>query len=317
MAKKAAKPAGRKLGRGLGSLIGTPVSVESGEVVDQKPPSSGVIQQLSSESSDQTGLVWLAVDSIVANTRQPRQYFNEESLGQLAASIKKTGLMQPIVVRPTGSSFELIAGERRWRAVQMNGDATIPAIVQEVDDKASAEWALIENLQREDLGPLERADGIYSLIEEFSLTQAQAGNQLSMDRATIANLLRLRDLDAPTREAIEKGLITQGHGRALLGCTDLSKRAVLLGKCVREGWSVRETERQVKRGHSSSPTPSIPRSSHVQDLEERLEKHLGTKVKISLGRKKGTGRMSVDFYSLDQFDGLLEKLGIRTGVRVR
>jgi ParB family chromosome partitioning protein len=195
----------------------------------------------------------------------------------------------------------------------MNGDTTIPAIVQDVDDKASAEWALIENLQREDLGPLERADGISRLMREFSLTQAQAGMQLSMDRATIANLLRLLDLDTPTREAIEKGLITQGHARALLGCTDVGKRSLLLGKCVREGWSVRETERQVKRGHSDPTTSSVPRSSHVQDLENRLEKHLGTKVKISLGRKKGTGRMSVDFYSLDQFDGLLEKLGFEQG----
>ena len=310
MAKKAAKPAGRRLGRGLGSLIGTPVSVETKDVAEKAPAAE--VQGSKTESSEPAsdpGMVWLRVESIVPNSRQPRQYFNDESLGELASSIKKTGLMQPIVVRPTGSSFELIAGERRWRAVQLNGDATIPAIVKDVNDKESAEWALIENLQREDLGPLERAEGISRLMNEFSLTQAQAGSQLSMDRATIANLIRLLDLDPPTREAIEKGLITQGHARALLGCTDLDKRSLLLGKCVREGWSVRETERQVKRGYSAPAKPSAPRSSHVQDLEERLEKHLGTKVKINLGRKKGTGRMSLDFYSLDQFDGLLEKLG--------
>ena len=310
MAKKAAKPAGRRLGRGLGSLIGTPVAVDSKEVTGESPAiaAQGSKKETANTPSD-AGLIWLNIGDITPNSRQPRQYFNDESLGQLASSIKKTGLMQPIVVRPMGSSYELIAGERRWRAVQLNGDSTIPAIVQDVDDKASAEWALIENLQREDLGPLERAEGISRLMSEFSLTQAQAGSQLSMDRATIANLLRLLDLDASTREAIEKGLITQGHARALLGCTDLDKRSLLLGKCVREGWSVRETERQVKRGHSAQVASSAPRSSHVEDLEERLEKHLGTKVKISLGRKKGTGRMSLDFYSLDQFDGLLEKLG--------
>ena len=310
MAKKEVKPAGRRLGRGLGSLIGKPVSVDTKDVT-RKAPSLKEKKSAAEASEPVTdaGLVWLKVDSIVPNARQPRQHFNDKSLGELATSIKTSGLMQPIVVRPAGSSFELIAGERRWRAVQLNGDAVIPAIVHDIDDKASAEWALIENLQREDLGPLERAEGISRLIREFSLTQAEAGVQLSMDRATIANLLRLLELDAPTREAIEKGLITQGHARALLGCTDLDARSALLGKCVREGWSVRETERQVKRGQASTSTAPVPRSSHVQDLEERLEKHLGTKVKITLGRKKGTGRMSVDFYSLDQFDGLLEKLG--------
>lgn len=220
--------------------------------------------------------------------------------------------MQPIVVRPTADGYELIAGERRLRACKQLGFDSIPAVIRDADDRDAASWALVENIQREDLSPLERADGIFRLMDEFSLTQAEAGERVALDRATIANLLRLRELDSSTREALAEGVLTQGHARALLGCKDVDLRIQLLVRCVRDGWSVRETERRVKRAASGSSTGGgiqAPRSANVEDLEERLGAHLGTKVKISLGRKKGTGRMTIQFFSLDQFDGLLAKVG--------
>lgn len=325
MAKQTKKSAGRRLGRGLGSLIGSPVAIDSpkeepvadaseqvqpaapGSPPSVAPASSTLVA--SSGSAQNDGIQHLSLGSIVANTHQPRQNFQDEPLAQLAESIRTTGLMQPIVVRPRKGGFELVAGERRWRAFQLLERATIPAIVREVDDKSAAEWALVENLQREDLSPLERADGIARLMEDFGLTQSDAGKQLSMDRATISNLLRLREADEDTRSALAEGLIMQGHARALLGCADLARRKKLLGQCVREGWSVREVERRVQQGPTSSPGKTEARSSHVADLEEKLGAHLGTKVRINLGRKKGTGKISLDFYSLEQFDGLLDKLG--------
>ena len=186
-----------------------------------------------------------------------------------------------------------------------------------VDDQTAAEWALIENLQREDLDPIERADGIAQLMESFGLSQAAVAEQIGLDRTTVTNLLRLRDADPALREALGEGLLSQGHAKALLGVPDLSRRSSLLERCVREGWSVRETERRVQELGSASTTADTPpggterplKSAHIADLEKRLEHHLGTKVAISLGRKKGKGRLTLEFYSIKQFDGLLEKIG--------
>lgn len=317
-AKDAKKKTGRKLGRGLGGLIRTPVAIDAPSepaVVDA--PATPMEQPATVPSpspeapTGDSDLQHIPLSSITTNPRQPRQRFEDVALIQLADSIRNSGLMQPIVVRPSGSGFELVAGERRMRAFQQLKREAIPAIVRGLDDREAAEWALVENLQREDLDPLERADGIAKLMTEFQLTQSEAGKQLGLDRATIANLLRLRDADEDTRKALEEGLITQGHARALLGCTDLARRKILLGKCVRGGWSVRETERQVQQVPGKTTTSSVPRSSHVEDLEERLGAHLGTKVRISLGRKKGTGKMSLEFYTLDQFEGLLDRLGFQ------
>ena len=303
------KAVGRRLGRGLGSLIGTPVSIEKPASESNSPGSDG-------GGSAAAGVLpaTIQVGDIIANKAQPRQRFDDEAISSLARSIEKAGLMQPIVVRPASAGYELVAGERRWRAFQSLGRTEIPAIIRAVDDQTAAEWAMIENLQREDLDPIERADGIASLIERFSISQTEVANQLGIDRATVSNLLRLRDADTDTREAIQAGLITQGHAKALLGCQDLDRRKSLLGKCVREGWSVRETERQVQSlpvqsGASSKGIGRAAPTAHVVDLEKRLSLHLGTKVGLKLGRKKGQGRVTLDFYSLEQFDGLLEKMG--------
>lgn len=258
----------------------------------------------------------LPVGEVVPNPRQPRQRFSESALEMLAESIRQAGLMQPIVVRPGANGFEIVAGERRWRAFQRLGKTEIPAIVKSIDDQTAAEWAMVENVQREDLDPLERADGIARLMDDFGLSASTVATQVGLERSTVANLLRLRDADPDLRSALVEGLITQGHAKALLGVTDVSARKAYLGSCVREGWSVRETERRVQQvpsGNSEVPSGSSAsgslRSPHVVDLEKRLGVHLGTRVGISLGRKKGQGKMTINFFSLEQFDGLLEKLG--------
>ncbi len=259
----------------------------------------------------------LKLDTLRPNPRQPRQRFAQEAIKALADSIRTAGLMQPIVVRPGAQGFEIVAGERRWRAFRELGKDEIPAIVRAVDDQTAAEWALIENLQREDLDPIERADGVAQLMESFGLSQAAVAEQIGLDRTTVTNLLRLREADPGMREALVEGLLTQGHAKALLGVADLARRTSLLERCVREGWSVREVERRVQDigGLESSSSDSLNgsdrplKSAHIADLEKRLEQHLGTKVAISLGKKKGKGRLTLEFYSIKQFDGLLEKIG--------
>ena len=319
------KPVGRRLGRGLGSLMGTPVAVDppagsapppAVKTSSSKVGASPVPASAPAAMPGGSGVRMLKIKDVVPNPRQPRQRFDEKALVELAASIRTAGLMQPIVVRPGASGFELVAGERRWRAFQLLEKSEIPAIVRAVDDQTATEWALIENLQREDLDVLERADGIARLMDEYDLSQGDAANQIGLDRSTVANLLRLREADPALREALIEGLVTQGHAKALLGVDDADRRTKLLEMCVREGWSVRETERRSRElpvssdvSSSSSSTPMESRTPHVVDLEKRLAQHLGTKVGISLGRKKGRGRLSIEFFSLEQFDGVLQKIG--------
>ena len=320
------KTAGRRLGRGLGSLIGTPVKLEnpaspdpesSGPSLTATPLSNPSAKNIEVPAVGGSGIRMLGLDSIRPNPNQPRQRFSEEAIRSLADSIQTAGLMQPIVVRPSANGFEIVAGERRWRAFGLLGKTEIPSIVRTVDDQTAAEWALIENLQREDLDALERADGIARLMEEFGLSQSAVATQIGLDRTTVTNLLRLRDADPNLRAALVEGLVTQGHAKALLGMADLVQRSKLLERCVREGWSVRETERRVREVPSlekgdtrrDDQTPGGGKTAHIADLEKRLAQHLGTKVSISLGRKKGRGRLSLEFFSIEQFDGLLEKIG--------
>ena len=305
------KPAGKRLGRGLGSLMGTPVAVDppaggaSPSALKSPPSAIGASAASASGANGPvagsnpaggSGVRMLKIKDVVPNPHQPRQRFDDAALAELASSIKTAGLMQPIVVRPGASGFELVAGERRWRAFQLLDKAEIPAIVRSVDDQTAAEWALIENLQREDLDVLERADGIARLMDDYGLSQSEAASHIGLDRSTVANLLRLREADPALREALIEGLLTQGHAKALLGVADVDQRTKLLGLCVREGWSVRETERRTREvpggsepKSSGAGVKSELRTPHVADLEKRLAQHLGTKVGITLGRKKGRG----------------------------
>ena len=263
----------------------------------------------------------IPVEQIYPNPRQPRTDFDQASLETLASSIRQAGLMQPIMVRPSARGFELVAGERRWRAAKLLGLRLIPAIVRSLSDEASAELAIIENIHREDLNPMDRALALRRLAEDFGLTHQHLADRVGLDRASVSNLLRLSDLDPATAEMVRRGTLSQSHGKALLAIIDLQQRGELAKRAAQQEWSVRELERKVQQANSVTPfvtdtsdtrvgEPS-PRSANLADLERKLADYLGTRVSLQLGRKKGSGRLVVDFYSLDQFDGLMARFGFR------
>jgi len=309
----------RKLGRGLSALIGTPVQIQvaatPGRVVE--PPA--VVGERDAGGDPTAQIRHIPLQQIIPNRRQPRTDFDERSIATLAESIRTAGLMQPIVVRPTAGGFELIAGERRWRAAKLVGLHEIPAVIRVADDQVAAELALIENIQREDLNPIERAVALRRLADDFGLTHQQLADRVGLDRATISNLLRLSELDGTTADLVRNGSLTQGHAKSLLSLHDVVTRAKYASRCVAEGWSVRELERRVQQlVKGGAALPAAPgtedrelnaRNANVADLERQLSEHLGTRVSLQLGRKKGSGRLTVDFYSLDQFDGLMNRIG--------
>lgn len=274
---------------------------------------------------DQT-VVAIPIARIHRNPRQPRERFEDAALRALADSIRQDGLLQPIVVRASRTisettgvqMFELIAGERRLRAFTLLGRSTIPALVQKVDDRTSAVLALIENIQREDLNPMERAHGLQKLMHEFSFSQQDLASRVGLDRSTVANLLRLNDLDPHTAGALREGAITTGHAKVLLGLSDVGVRRTVVARIVTEGMSVRELERAVRDlGATAAHTATAGRlppsgkviSAQVADLERRISAHLGTEVTLKTGRKAGSGAITIKFASHSQFEGLMDRIG--------
>lgn len=293
---------------------GTKVAINRVDAVPSEP--SGMpATALSSQTTE--GLVWLPIESIQTNPRQPRELFDEGAIQRLSESIRSSGLMQPIVVRPSAKGHELVAGERRLRASKLAGLKAIPAIIRALGDRESAEWALVENLQREDLNPIERARGISRLVREFQLTHQAVADSLGLDRATVSNLLRLLDLDDFTASMVASGRLDQGHAKVLLGVADPVVRRSLAASSVDRQWSVRRLEMEVRRliaPETPVQSRSIDRGRasgrvQVEDLQRRLSEHLGTRVEIVLGRRKGEGRVMIDFHSLEEFDGLMERIG--------
>ena len=253
------------------------------------------------------------VASISRNPWQPREMFHEEQIRELAQSIESAGLMQPLVVRAKGKGFELIAGERRLRALALLKRTEAPVVIHDVDDQVAAEWALIENLQREDLNPMERAIAMQRLVQEFELTHEELADRLGLKRASVTNILSLNHLDAQTASLVRSGSLSAGHAKCLLSVDSMPERMRLAEACVKEAWPVRKLEQEAKRIRERStgntrlpPTRSI--SAHVADLERQLTEHLGTKVTIQMGRKPNTGRVVLQFYSNAQFDGLLQAM---------
>ena len=253
------------------------------------------------------------VASISRNPWQPREMFHEEQIRELAQSIESAGLMQPLVVRAKGKGFELIAGERRLRALALLKRTEAPVVIHDVDDQVAAEWALIENLQREDLNPMERAIAMQRLVQEFELTHEELADRLGLKRASVTNILSLNHLDAKTASLVRSGSLSAGHAKCLLSVDSMPERMRLAEACVKEAWPVRKLEQEAKRIRERStgntrlpPTRSI--SAHVADLERQLTEHLGTKVTIQMGRKPNTGRVVLQFYSNAQFDGLLQAM---------
>lgn len=275
-----AKPKG--LGRGLDALLAG------------NPPETDSLQNLD------TSL-------LQSGKYQPRTRMDEASLHNLAESIKAQGIMQPVLVRPIlAGGYEIIAGERRWRAAQIAGLKQIPAIVREVPDESALALSLIENIQREDLNPLEAALGIQRLIEEFGMTHQTAGQALGYSRSAISNLLRLLNLAAPVQDLIMQGKIDMGHGRALLAL-DAGKQLEIAHLIMQKQLSVRETEQLLKRMNQVSSTPkrSFPDRDLLR-LQEDVSARLGADVVIKPG-KKGAGNVVIHYASLEQLDGILAK----------
>ncbi|HJV26772.1 MAG TPA: ParB/RepB/Spo0J family partition protein [Aromatoleum sp.] len=270
----------------------------------------GLDALLAANSDDEAAgeLQTLAVAELQPGKYQPRTRMDPGSLEELAASIKAQGVMQPILVRPVnGSRYEIIAGERRWRAAQIAELPDVPCLVREIPDEAALAMSLIENIQREDLNPLEEANGIQRLIDEFSMTHQQAADAVGRSRPAASNLLRLLNLARPVQELLMAGDIDMGHARAILPL-DGAHQIQLANQVAARGLSVRDTERLVQQIIQPRPkkTPPPP-DRDLQRLEEELADTIGATVRIKTGRK-GAGELKISFGSLDQLDGVLARL---------
>jgi len=258
------------------------------------------------------GYSLLPVQAISPNPHQPRARFDDEALESLAASIREVGVLQPVVVRRVGAGeYRLVAGERRWRAAQMVGLEEIPSVIREGDDVSGLTEALIENLQREDLTPLEEAAAYRQLMEDFGLTHEEVALRVGKGRSSISNTLRLLQLPAVIQGLLEAGELTPGHARPLLGIDDMRYAEHIARRAAEEGWSVRRVEEAVRARTGDGPEPATPRPKAVRPaeilaLEERLTDHLGSTVRIDYG--VGGGRIVVRFGSLEDLERLYRSL---------
>lgn len=292
----------RRLGRGLSALL----------TQSEAPETPRVEPETRSREE-------LSLESIRENPFQPRKHFDPAGIEELVQSIRQHGLLQPVVVRPRGDGYELVSGERRLRAFRELGRSTIPAIIRpNVSDAEMLELALVENLQRRDLDPIERAQGYRKMIEQLGLTQEQVADKVGLQRPTVANHLRLLDLPETAQQALSKGLIQMGHARALLGCKDAGLAQKLLEKAVRDDLSVRAVEELVRsRTGVATPVDSsepvkvvIPQAPWVRDLEDRMREHLGTKVQLKNGPGY-RGQIVIDYFQREDLERLAEILAPR------
>lgn len=241
---------------------------------------------------------------IEANPYQPRQQFDQERLEELAQSIKDFGLLEPVILRPKGDKFEIVAGERRVRATEIAGLKEIPAILRDYSDLEMMQVALIENLQRENLNPIEEAEGFHRLMQEFGFTQNQVAESVGKKRSTVANTLRLLKLGPLEQQYVQEGLLSLGHAKVLLGVSNDSKRAQLGKKVVKEGLSVRELEGLLKKPKNVPRGTFKVKSPELVELEDNLQRQLGTKVSVSY--KQGAGKIAIEYYSDEELERLLD-----------
>lgn len=279
-----------RLGRGLGALLGEYAAADE-------------------SAASEAEVTRVTLKSIVPNPLQPRQEFQEDELRELMESIRENGLLQPLVVRPSPTApdrFELVAGERRLRSLQALGWEDAPVMVREVDDATLLVLALVENLQREALNPIEEAEGYHALGQQFDLTQEEIARAVGKDRSTVANTLRLLKLPHSLRRMVATGELSSGHARALLGLEDPVRMADFGRQAAREGWSVREVERRVKAGRGGRDKPkSSTRTATdpvVRELEAALQERLATRVVIRGGGKKGKGVIEIPFLGTEDFE---------------
>jgi ParB family chromosome partitioning protein len=291
----------KRLGRGLDALLTKPT------VAVSRP---GTVEP------NNDGLMNLPVEHLQRGQYQPRIDMRQDSLEELAASIRAQGVVQPIVARPLSikdgnQRYEIIAGERRWRAAQMAGLAEIPAVIRDVPDEAAIAMALIENIQRENLNPLEEARALDRLIREFDLTHAEAAQAVGRSRASVSNLLRLQDLSEKVKPLLEDRQLEMGHARALLGISNATQQLDAARQVIKKGLSVRETERLVKsilEGGSTRPAKKVATpNADIRRLEIEVSEKLGAKVSVDHS-KKGSGKLVITYNSLDELDGILKHI---------
>jgi ParB family chromosome partitioning protein len=288
----------RGLGRGLDALLGS-------AGLDAGVPVAAVVQAADRESAR-----LLPVEFLQSSRFQPRKDFNPARLQELADSISAQGVVQPVIVRPVGENrYEIIAGERRWRAAQLARLHDIPVVVRQVTDQAALAIALIENIQREDLNPLEEAEALKRLQEEFALTHQQIADAVGKSRATVTNLLRLNELHPDAKALLREGRIEMGHARALLGLAG-QRQGEAAAQVAAKGLSVRDTEALIRKLQEAPQTPlqPKPRDPDIARLEERVTQSLGAKAQIKHGGQ-GAGKLIISYDSLDQLEGVLERLG--------
>lgn len=260
----------------------------------------------------------LPVASLKPNPHQPRQTMDDRSVESLANSIRQSGILQPIAVRLRDGEYQIIAGERRWRAARSIGMSTVPVIVRDASDEQMLELALVENIQREDLNPIDRARAYQDFCSRFGLKPDDVAQRVGEDRSTVTNYLRLLDLPEAVRSMVAGRTLSMGHARCLLGIEDALRQARLAEAALQNQLSVRALEDIVRR-EKTKPTADItagapmraPRAAHLREMERAFEQAVRTKVSIQEGKKKGTGRIVIEYYSLDDFDRIAEQLGVR------
>ena len=283
------------LGRGLGALIREP----------EPGPAPAVAAVRSPSGSPQL----VNIEMIEPSPYQPRTRFREESLAELAQSIQATGIVQPLVVRPIGSRFQLLAGERRWRAAQRAGLSRVPVVVRDVSNEAALEITLVENIQREDLNPVEEARAFERFMSEFHLTQEEVAARTGKDRATVANAVRLLRLEKPIMDLIEDGRVSAGHGRALLGISEANTRLALARRAARGGLTVRQIERLAARRSRAPVAPASPLlDANTRSALEQLQQVLGTRVTLRRPSKTRPGQLQIEYYEEEQLARLYDRL---------
>jgi ParB family chromosome partitioning protein len=318
------------LGRGLGALIREPEPQQiqpqqnQPQQQPQQQPAQGPISQgplapgTTAQSHQpipmpqpQTGSYQVDIDLIDPNPYQPRTRFREEALEELSRSIQASGIIQPIVLRKMGARYHIIAGERRWRAAQRAGLQRVPAVLRDIPDEQVLELTLVENLQREDLNPVEEARAFDRLLNEFHLTQEEVAERTGKDRATVANAVRILRLEKTILDQMEDGKLSASHARALVGVTDADERLKLAHRIARGGLTVRQLERFIvrkSRGGDAAKRPAAELDANTRAALEELERHLGTRVTMRPQSKSKPGQILIEFYDDAQLNGIYDKL---------
>src|SRR5712692_6952838 len=295
------------LGRGLGALIREPEAQPPATT----PPTTGIAGAAAATAREvaPSGTRLLDIDLIDPSPYQPRTRFREEALDELARSIRASGIIQPLIVRPIGSRFQLIAGERRWRAAQRAGLTKAPVIVRQVADNLALEMTLVENIQREDLNAIEAARAFERLMAESQLTQEAVAERTGKDRATVANAIRLLKLEPKIQEWIEEGKLTAGHGRALLAVPDALLRMRYAQRAARGGLTVRQIERLAsRRSRGAKAASEIHLDANIRSALDELQRHLGTKVLLHQKTKMRPGQLVLEYYDDAQLMALYDRL---------